>query len=404
MEKKLRKKFIYFSVGIIFFVLLSVSSFINISNLFTIRERSDILLNILAENDGEFSKTIDKSDIEILKNRLTPKITLSNRFFAVKTDIEQNVITVNTVDLYLTSSKDAVEYAKKALKTGKTTGYIDRFKYKIKKTDYGLLIVFIDLSSDFDNFYYTLKNSFLISFVVLILVFVISFLLSKKVVSPMVKAYEKQKSFITDASHELKTPLAIINTNTDVIEMENGESKWTLSIHKQVERLNELVKNLISLAKLEEEEIQKTNFSLSDIIYEISNDYEEVCKNINRELKLNIEKNIQINADEKLIRKLITILIENAVKYSKENTQIKLNLEKQNKKIIFIIENEADNLKIKKYDELFERFYRADFSRNRKTGGYGIGLSIAQSIAIKHKTKIQAESLDGKTIKFSIKF
>lgn len=404
MEKKLRKKFIYFSVGIIFFVLLSVSSFINISNLFTIRERSDILLNILAENDGEFSKTIDKSDIEILKNRLTPKITLSNRFFAVKTDIEQNVITVNTVDLYLTSSKDAVEYAKKALKTGKTTGYIDRFKYKIKKTDYGLLIVFIDLSSDFDNFYYTLKNSFLISFVVLILVFVISFLLSKKVVSPMVKAYEKQKSFITDASHELKTPLAIINTNTDVIEMENGASKWTLSIHKQVERLNELVKNLISLAKLEEEEIQKTNFSLSDIIYEISNDYEEVCKNINRELKLNIEKNIQINADEKLIRKLITILIENAVKYSKENTQIKLNLEKQNKKIIFTIENEADNLKIKKYDELFERFYRADFSRNRKTGGYGIGLSIAQSIAIKHKTKIQAESLDGKTIKFSIKF
>lgn len=404
MEKKLRKKFIYFSVGIIFFVLLSVSSFINISNLFTIRERSDILLNILAENDGEFSKTIDKSDIEILKNRLTPKITLSNRFFAVKTDIEQNVITVNTVDLYLTSSKNAVEYAKKALKTGKTTGYIDRFKYKIKKTDYGLLIVFIDLSSDFDNFYYTLKNSFLISFVVLILVFVISFLLSKKVVSPMVKAYEKQKSFITDASHELKTPLAIINTNTDVIEMENGENKWTLSIHKQVERLNELVKNLISLAKLEEEEIQKTNFSLSDIIYEISNDYEEVCKNINRELKLNIEKNIQINADEKLIRKLITILIENAVKYSKENTQIKLNLEKQNKKIIFTIENEADNLKIKKYDELFERFYRADFSRNRKTGGYGIGLSIAQSIAIKHKTKIQAESLDGKTIKFSIKF
>lgn len=404
MEKKLRKKFIYFSVGIIFFVLLSVSSFINISNLFTIRERSDILLNILAENDGEFSKTIDKSDIEILKNRLTPKITLSNRFFAVKTDIEQNVITVNTVDLYLTSSKDAVEYAKKALKTGKTTGYIDRFKYKIKKTDYGLLIVFIDLSSDFDNFYYTLKNSFLISFVVLILVSVISFLLSKKVVSPMVKAYEKQKSFITDASHELKTPLAIINTNTDVIEMENGASKWTLSIHKQVERLNELVKNLISLAKLEEEEIQKTNFSLSDIIYEISNDYEEVCKNINRELKLNIEKNIQINADEKLIRKLITILIENAVKYSKENTQIKLNLEKQNKKIIFTIENEADNLKIKKYDELFERFYRADFSRNRKTGGYGIGLSIAQSIAIKHKTKIQAESLDGKTIKFSIKF
>lgn len=404
MEKKLRKKFIYFSTGIIFIVLLSIVSFVNISNLFTIKERSDTLLNILAINDGEFSKTIDRSDIGNLKDTVGPRINFSNRFFAVKTDFEQNIITVNTIDLYLTNTTDAIKYAKEALKRGKTKGIIDKFKYKIKKTEYGILIVFIDLTTELDNFYYTLENSFIISFFVLFLVVVISFLLSKKAVSPMVKAYEKQKSFITDASHELKTPLAIINTNTDVIEMENGENNWTKGIHRQVLRLNELIQNLISLAKLEEEEILKVNFSFSNLIKDICIDYFEICKNNDRILNLDIEDDIQINADKKLIEKLVVILIENAVKYSKKESEIKVLLEKENKKIIFSVENEAENLEIRKYDELFERFFRSDASRNSKAGGYGIGLSIAQSIAIKHKTKIKAESFNGKSIIFSVKF
>lgn len=404
MEKKLRKKFIYFSTGIIFIVLLSIVSFVNISNLFTIKERSDTLLEILAINDGEFSKTIDRSDISNLKDNMGPRINFSNRFFAVKTDFEQNVIRVNTIDLYLTNTNDAIEYAKKALNRGKTKGIIDKFKYKIKKTEYGILIVFIDLTTELNNFYYTLENSFLISFFVLLLVIIISFFLSKKAVSPMVKAYEKQKSFITDASHELKTPLAIINTNTDVIEMENGENNWTKSIHKQVIRLNELIQNLISLAKLEEEEILKKDFSFSETIKEVCTDYIEICKNNDKILNLDIEENIHLNADERLIKKLVVILLENAVKYSKEESVIKVSLEKENKKIIFSVENEAKNLEIRKYDELFERFFRSDASRNSKAGGYGIGLSIAQSIAIKHKTKIKAESFDGKSIIFSVKF
>lgn len=404
MEKKLRKKFIYFSVGIIFVVLMAIVGFINISNIVTIKDRSDTLLKILIENDGEFSKRIDKSDIEELKNKLNLKINFSNRFFTVKTDEQKNVITVNTVDLYVVNTTKAIDYAQKALNSGKAKGYIDNFKYKIKNTDYGILIAFIDLSTDLDTFYYTLKNSFLISFVVLLSVFIISFFLSKKVVAPMIKAYEKQKSFITDASHELKTPLAIINTNTDIIEMENGENKWTLGIHKQVIRLNELIANLISLAKLEEEEIQKNNFSFSNLVEEVCNDYAQICKNENKKFVLEIEKNIHLTADEKLIRKLITILIENSVKYSKPDTEIKVKLEKQNKKIVFSVQNEAEDLEIKNYNELFERFYRKENSRNRKTGGYGIGLSIAQSIAIKHKTKIQAESTDAKTIEFKVKF
>lgn len=405
MEKKLRKKFVYFSVGIIFIVLFSIVSFINFSNFFKYTESSNIVLDILAKNDGELPKNIDKSEMDFLNTKLSAEMTFSNRFFTVKTDIQKNIITVNTGDVYLTSSMEAVEYAKKVLQIGNESGFLGNFKYKVEEKDYGILVVFVDLTRDLDNFYSTLRNSLTVSVIVLLLVAIISFFMSKKAVSPMVQAYEKQKSFITDASHELKTPLTIINTSADVIEMESGSSKWTDNIHKQVIRLNELIGNLISLTKLEEEDkIERFDFSFSDVLEDVCNDYIPIALSKNKSLNLDIQKNISFNGDEKLIRQFIAILLDNSVKYAKEETEIKINLKRQNRKIIFTVENEAEDLKIKKYDEFFERFYRSDSSRNSKTGGYGVGLSIAQSIALKHKTKISAESFDGNTIIFTTKF
>ena len=221
----------------------------------------------------------------------------------------------------------------------------------------------------------------------------------------MVNAYEKQKIFITDASHELKTPLAIINTSADVLEIENGNSKWLDNIHKQVNRMNELIGNMISLTKLEEEkELIKIDFSLSDLVMDISKEFEDLANSVNKRIDLDLEKNISYNGDENLIRQFISILLDNSIKYSKENSDIKVKLYKQNRKIVFSVENEAENLQKKKYDELFERFYRSDLSRNSKTGGYGIGLSLAQSIVLRHKGKLYAESFDGKSIIFTAKF
>ena len=240
---------------------------------------------------------------------------------------------------------------------------------------------------------------------VLFLVALFSFLLSKKAVRPMVQAYKKQNAFITDASHELKTPLAIIKTSTDVLEMENGECKWTGNIHKQVNRLNELIGNLISLTKLDEsDELEKFEFSFSDILSESVTDVKDYALSLNKNIIANIEKGISFKGNEELIRKVIYILLDNSIKYAKENSDINVNLSRQNRRIVFTIENEADNLEIKNYNVLFERFYRSDSSRNSKTGGYGIGLSIAQSIVLKHRGRISADSFDGKKIIFSVKF
>lgn len=402
MESKLRKKFIYFSVGIIAIVLLSIMAFVNVTNFYNLKRSSDELLKTLVENNGVMPsfKLNDNSKEEktvYLKN-------FSNRFFTVKTDNKKNVITVNTDDVFFTSASEAVEYAKDVLSSGKSRGYYGGFKYVVENTENGKLIAFVDVVKDFDVFYSNLGNSVVISFFVLGFVTFFSFVLSKKAVAPMVQAYEKQNAFITDASHELKTPLAIINTSADVLEMESGESKWTGNIHKQVNRLNGLIGNLISLTKLEEsDDLDRLEFSLSDTLDDCVMDVKDYALSLDKNIVTDIEKDISFKGDEKLIRQVIGILLDNAIKYAREKSDINVKLTKQNKKIVFTVENEADNLEIKNYNILFERFYRADSSRNSKTGGYGIGLSIAQSIVLKHKGKISADSFDGEIIVFTVK-
>lgn len=402
MESKLRKKFIYFSVGIIAIVLLSIMAFVNVTNFYNLKRSSDELLKTLVENNGvmpsfKFNDNSKEEKTVYLKN-------FSNRFFTVKTDNKKNVITVNTDDVFFTSASEAVEYAKDVLSSGKSRGYYGGFKYVVENTENGKLIAFVDVVKDFDVFYSNLGNSVVISFFVLGFVTFFSFVLSKKAVAPMVQAYEKQNAFITDASHELKTPLAIINTSADVLEMERGESKWTGNIHKQVNRLNGLIGNLISLTKLEEsDDLDRLEFSLSDTLDDCVMDVKDYALSLDKNIVTDIEKDISFKGDEKLIRQVIGILLDNAIKYAREKSDINVKLTKQNKKIVFTVENEADNLEIKNYNILFERFYRADSSRNSKTGGYGIGLSIAQSIVLKHKGKISADSFDGERIVFTVK-
>ncbi len=404
MENKLRKKFIYFSVGIISIVTVIIIGFVNFAIFYNLNRNSDELLKTLAENNGVMPKIamVENSDYD---QRVLYLKNISNRFFTVRTDVQKNIITVNTDDVFFTSAQEAVEYAKTVLSKGQSRGFYKGFKYLIEDTGKGKLIAFVDVVKDYGVIYSNLGNSIIIGIVVLFLVALFSFLLSKKAVGPMVQAYKKQNAFITDASHELKTPLAIIKTSADVLEMENGECKWTGNIHKQVNRLNELIGNLISLTKLDEsDELEKFEFSFSDILSESVTDVKDYALSLNKNIVANIEKGISFKGNEELIRKVIYILLDNSIKYAKENSDINVNLSRQNRRIVFTIENEADNLEIKNYNVLFERFYRSDSSRNSKTGGYGIGLSIAQSIVLKHRGRISADSFDGKKIIFSVKF
>lgn len=405
MEEKLRRKFIFIAVFAGFIVLFFIGTFINLSNYIQIGKRADDLLKVLVENDGYFpQKEGGHKENDGLSPKIPKEAPFSTRFFSVKIDEDNNLMTVDTGKISAITTEQAMTYANQVLKTSQMKGYMDDYRYMIAKKDYGSVLVFMDCSQDLQMFYGSLKNSILIGIAGILAIFILVFIFSKKAIAPIVESYEKQKQFITNASHELKTPLAIISTNTEVIEMDYGENQWTKSILNQVKRLSELIGGLVCLARMNEEENQliKVEFSLSDAITEAIEPFKALGKSCNKDLILEIENNISYIGNEENIRQLVEILLDNAIKYGLDESPIKISLKSNGKKQILQVENQGSNLETGNCNVLFERFYRKDGSRNSETGGYGIGLSIAKAIVEKHKGKINAECHDARTIIFRV--
>jgi len=400
MIERLRKKFIIISVSSVFLVLLVLATFINVSNYAQIGKRADEILTVLSENDGYFPKHKNKKGDYKLPPKMSPEAPFSTRFFTLKLDNSNNLIVVDTGKISAISTSEAVKVANQVLNKGKETGLIENYKYAVTKKHYGNLIVFVDCGHDVEMFRFFLLNSIYISIVALTAVFVLVLFFSKKAIAPIAESYEKQKQFITDASHELKTPLAIIGTNAEVLEIDYGENEWTNSIRNQVERLSQLISSLLSLTRMDEEKSQLATieFSFSDAVLESAEPFMTVAESNGKSLEIEIEKNISYCGNEQSLRQLVSILLDNSIKYASDNSKIKLSLQKQGKRYVLETTNQAENLIQGNLDILFGRFYRSDNSRNSSTGGYGIGLSVAKAIVIKHKGKISARSPEGKTL------
>ena len=217
----------------------------------------------------------------------------------------------------------------------------------------------------------------------------------------MAESYEKQKQFITDAGHEIKTPLAIIKADADVLEMDYEDNEWVKDIQHQTERLTSLTNDLVSLARMEEGKSAVTfsEFPLSETVEEECSAYLMLAQSGGKQILSEIQPALFLNGDEKAIRRLVNIFLDNAMKYSPENSEIKVSLKKTGKQIRFSVLNQTkepvnrDNL-----DRMFDRFYRMDASRNSETGGHGIGLSMAKAITEAHGGKISASSEDGTSL------
>ena len=266
------------------------------------------------------------------------------------------------------------------------------YGYLKETTSRGIKIALMSRQPQIDVLNNLLKVFISIGSISLILLLLISIYLTNKTIKPIKEAFEKQKQFIADASHELKTPLAIIRTNTSLVlsnksSTVDSQSKWLNYINNQIERMTELLDEMLSLAKLDtNRELEEfTVFNLSKLLSNILLTFEAVIFENRIELESNIGENIELKGDKESIKKVLIILLD------KNKMKLK-------------VRNTGDGIKKEELEKIFERFYRVDTSRARETGGYGLGLSIAKSIIESHKGKIYAESNIGKDTTFIIEF
>ena len=424
MIKKLRRKLVAVAMLSLFIVLLIIIGTVNILNYTRMVDDAQRTISILKENDGSFPKPdmTPGHDKDIFKG-MSPEAPYESRYFSVLMDANGNVSTIDTGKIAGTDTDEAAEYAARAFESGMSAGFMGQYRFAVKDKDNGKLIIFLYCGREISNFRSVLLISVGISLAGMLAVFLLLVFFSGRIVKPVSESYEKQKRFITDAGHEIKTPLTIIDADAQLVELDCGENEWLDDIKKQTKRLTALTNDLIYLAKMEEgqKNTVKIEFPLSDIVEETADSFRARAINEGKSLEINIQPGISYCGDEKAVRQLVSILVDNAVKYADSEGNIKVSLTSAGTKradtsrqaatakssvasrsVKLEVYNTCEHIEAESVKHLFDRFYRAEQSHNSQTGGYGIGLSVAKAVVEAHKGKISAYTQDGKSLRITV--
>ena len=375
---------------------------------------SAVLCPLDAENDGDDDEDDEDADDAALTDETVQRdrsavrrqeMPYESRYFTVSVNAAGDVLNVDTGKIAAVDMADAVDYAQQVLQSGKTRGFADDYRWLRANTEDGALLLFLDCGRNLDTFRSFLVTSAAVSLLGLLAVFLLILAFSGRVVRPVAESYEKQKRFITDAGHEIKTPLAIIAADADVLETElEGESEWLSDIRLQTRRLTDLTNDLVYLSRMEEHrsDAQMVDFPLSDVVDETAQSFQSRAMQKRQTFTGEIAQGLTLHGDEKAVRQLVSILLDNAVKYAPEDGVIRLKLERQGKNAALSVYNTtATPIPRESMPKLFDRFYRTDPSRSSATGGHGIGLSIAKAVVGAHRGKITAETDDGQSLRIT---
>lgn len=412
MIRKLRIKLILASMLSLLLVLTVILGTAGVLNYKKIVTDADSILAILEENDGSFPLDRHLEDDLFLTDhppketpRFSPELPYESRYFSVFLTQNGAILSVNTGKIAAVDTETAIEYAQIIYNTGDSQGFMGDYRYTCYRVGAETHIIFLDYGREMNSFRTFLFTSAGVCVTGLLAVLLMLIFLSGRIVKPFSESYEKQKQFITDAGHELKTPLTIIDADAEVLAMDVGENEWISDIQTQTKRLAELTNSLILLSRMEEQpQTEKIEFPLSDLVEETVETFQALARTRNKTLCSHIQPMLSMKGDEKSIRQLVSILLDNAIKYSDDGGKIEFSL-KQHKNMIYLdVFNTADSVSRESLVHLFDRFYRADKSRNSKTGGYGLGLSIASAIVHAHKGKITASTQDEKSLLIAVSF
>ena len=411
MIRRLRRRFIRIATLSVTAVMLLLTVLLNTANyVSTTRELRD-MLQLITSNQGtipayhpvgEAPAAPPKAPRPPRDGSFTAETPYSTRYFVLRYQDDGTLVQADLANIASVTEKDITPYLSAAVAHGAGYGSYGSYRYYVTRTGDGRnMAVFLDGYQQLRSVGLVLLWSLVADAACILLVFVLVVLLSRRAIDPVVRSAEKQKQFITDASHELKTPITVISTCLRVLEMETGKQKWIDKAQAQTEKLTALVNALVTLSRMDEgvSPLKMEPFPLSEAVADTAEPFRDLAQSKGHTLVLEIAPELTYKGDEYAIRQLVSILLDNAVKYARADSPITLTLEKTRRGIALRCRNGSDPIPEDTLAKLFDRFYRADPSRNAATGGFGIGLSIARSIAEAHRGSICAR-MAGEEVEF----
>lgn len=383
MIKTLRRKFIFFAMSAVTLMLLILLFAINGFTWLQFEWQGNKILETLTSSEVAFTKMPPPQNGA--KGAVSPEFERMRtaRFFIVHMSTASEEISCDLNQVFFVDEDTAIEYGKTAFNRNNTSGRIDRYKYRIKIVEEIRDIYFLDMSRERSTIKTVMFTSGAIAAGSWLISLIFVLISSVWYVQPIIAGLEKQKQFITNAGHELKTPLAIIQSNNDAMSLIHGENKYNRNIRTQVARLGELTGNLLMQARLDEEvELVNELINISSLTNEILQPFQDSAENRGIAFTSSIAENIMLNTNRQAFTQLVTVLMDNAMKYTTDRGEIRFTLENDDKHVLITEENSCDPEMDIDPEGLFERFYRADTARtqNDQQSGYGIGLSVARSI------------------------
>lgn len=334
--------------------------------------------------------------------RRPEELPFSSRYFIVSQDTEGKLLYRNMDHIISISEDEAMQMAGMALSTPEEKGFCGNFRYRAYFEEGQITLLFLDCSQDLETFRTTLIANCVLSLVGLVCTFLLLMLFSGRIVRPVAESYDKQKQFISAAGHELRTPLTIIGADTEVLSMELGENEWLSDISHQTARMTELTNSLLQLSRMDEgrQPMTMLEFPLSDLVEETLHSFDILAKKQNLRLTADIAPMVSVRGDITSLRQLVSILMDNAIKYSLGT--IDVSLRQTESTVCLEVSNSSAPVTPEQLSQFFDRFYRTEASRNSETGGYGLGLAIAQSIVQAHRGKITASSPEEGIVRLTV--
>ncbi len=394
MIDTLRKKMIVICCSAVLVVFALILGAIFIIGNQQLSRNMDMMTDRISEGNGVF-QPFDQDNpkppgMDRYPDFFTEETPFSTRFFTVWIAEDGTIIGTNLESVSSVSKEEAHSYAQAVINGGDTRGWQDNFRYKVYNTLRGKGIVFVDGSMNRAMTRTLMWTAAAVLLFCMLIISVVIIAVSKRVVRPIAQSYEKQKQFVTDANHELKTPLTLILTNLDIVESELGHSEWLDDIRAEGQRMSTLVTQLTALSRLDEDtpQMPAADFSVSDVCSDTVCEFTPLIDSKGLRMTAYIQPELTLQGDEGAIRRLVAILLDNAVKYCDPAGEITLVLEGQRQKSLRV-ENSCAGVDNIALSHLFDRFYREDKARTAGTS-FGIGLSLAKSIAEKHRGEIKA--------------